>query len=76
MEFKTVHYRIVGFGPHEAPAGIYTDRAKTAAALARASASDRSGYTQANTRIYGYATRAQAKGGDISDNLGKSGRIR
>jgi hypothetical protein len=70
-----VHYRIVGFGPVVAPAAISTDREKTAAARQRACEADQSGYTTANTRIYGYLSRAQARAGDIGDALGKSGRI-
>lgn len=72
----TVNYRIVGFGAHEAPAAISTDRSKTEKSLSRASERDQSGCTRANTRIYGYATRAAAKAGDISDNIGRSGRVR
>lgn len=70
-----IHYRIVGFGPHSAPAAISSDREKTEASLRRASESDQSGYTRANTRIYAYDSRSSAKSGDISDAVGRGGRI-
>jgi hypothetical protein len=69
-------YRIVGFGPHKAPKGVSDDYKETLAALWHAvdKAND-DGYTEANTKVYTYRTREQARNGDISHDIGRNGRI-
>jgi len=60
-------YAIVGFGPCRIPTRAYSSAAAARAALERACRRDPSGWTRANSRIYAYPTRAQARAADISD---------
>lgn len=69
-------YRIVGFGSCQTPAAVSQEYDKTKQALRRAcrKATD-GGWTEANTRIYAYRTREQARNGCISDSIGYNGRV-
>lgn len=71
-----VWYAVVGFGPCLYSRGTFKSKDDAQSALDKLGQKDTSGWTRANSRIYGYRTRKQARGADISDHLrGNSGRV-
>jgi hypothetical protein len=68
-------YAAVGFGPCTLPATASRSRHDVVMALSKSARRDESGWTLANSRVYGYATRAQARNGDISHDIGRGGRV-
>jgi hypothetical protein len=71
-----VWYAIVGFGPCLYSRSTFKNKDEAQATLDKLGQKDPSGWTRANSRVYGYRTRKQARSADISDHLrGDSGRV-
>jgi hypothetical protein len=68
-------FTCVGFGPCKLPSTVSRTKGDVESALLRNSAADTSGWTGANSRIYGYRTRATARKGGIADDIGRRGRV-
>lgn len=75
---ETTWYTVVGFGPIPGKGGAYTSRDEAQGRINRAMFADAAnawGGVTGDLRIYGYRTRRQARAGDISDQVGRSGRV-
>lgn len=72
---KTTWYTVVGFGDCYNTGGEYRDKEAALERRTERAQADSSGWSFANSRVYGYSSRAAARRADISHDLGKNGRI-
>ena len=75
MTTARIYWRVVAFGKCEYPTGFFTAKERAEKARWKYADTDISGWSAANTRVYGYASRAAARAGGISDGVGENGRV-
>lgn len=71
-------YTVVGFGPIPGKGGAYRDRGDAAARVRRAQfrdAAEALGGITGDLRVHGYRSRACARDGDVSHQVGEAGRV-